>query len=307
MIVYRYLDNSNPTLTFDPIQYKINNKTNWNTIAPLYHKDWASTHTGPFKSTIELAKLADINPNDTVLDLACGTGAVSKEVVKAMGNNNSPRKSIRKGMLIGIDISRSALSIAKATTAPHSAKPLFIEMDAENLAFRKSFFTKILCQFGLTFFPNTPHVLKELKGLLAKDGKLFISVHGIAENVPYFSCIMNSLLKYIPDARPKGSPTVHTFGDPVDLHKTLNDAGFSSISIKKHIFYYQAGTFEQYWLDFMSSTANSIRPLIESKGTDIIFSIKKDAKETAARYSDSKGIINFPWDVLIATAKKDRK
>jgi ubiquinone/menaquinone biosynthesis C-methylase UbiE len=301
------LDNSNPTLTFDPTQYKINNKTNWDAIAQLYHKDWASTCTGPFKSTIELVRLADINSSDTVLDLACGTGAVSKEAVKIMGNNEGPKDSGRKGMLVGVDISRSALSIAKASISPYFAKPLFIEMDAENLAFRKPFFTKILCQFGLTFFPNTPHVLKELKELLVKDGKLFVAVHGIAENVPYFSCIMDSILKYIPDARPKGSPTVHTFGDPVDLYKMLEDSGYSNISVKKHTFYYQAGTFEQYWFDYMSSTANSIRPLIESKGTDIIFSIKKDSKETAAKHSDGKGIINFPWEVLIATANKDGK
>ena len=301
------MDNSNPTLNFDPTQYKINNKTNWNAIAPLYHKDWASTCTGPFKSTVELVKSADINSSDTVLDLACGTGAVSNEVVKIMGNNDGQNERGRKGMLIGIDISRSALSIAKASTSSYFAKPLFIEMDAENLAFRKPFFTKILCQFGLTFFPNTPRVLKELKELLVKDGKLFVAVHGTAENVPYFSCIMDSILKHIPDARPRGSPTVHTFGNPVDLCKMLEDSGYSNISVKKHTFYYQAGTFEQYWLDYMSSTANTIRPLIESKGTDIMFSIKKDSKETAAKHSNGNGIINFPWDVLIATANKDGK
>ena len=54
---------------FDPIQYKNNTRLNWNTVAPKYHEDWARTYTGPFKSTIELVKLAQINQNDVVLDL----------------------------------------------------------------------------------------------------------------------------------------------------------------------------------------------------------------------------------------------
>jgi hypothetical protein len=107
------LDNPNPTLTFDPIQYKANNKINWNAIVPPYHKNWASSHAWPFKSTAESVKPIIINSNDTVLDFGCGMGAVSKEAVKVMCNNDRPHPGIRKGMLIGIHISRPALSIAK--------------------------------------------------------------------------------------------------------------------------------------------------------------------------------------------------
>ncbi len=82
-----------------------------------------------------------------------------------MGNNNDGNKSSH-GILIGIDISRVALSIAKASISSSIMKPLFIEMDAENLGFHQSFFSKILCQFGLMFFPNSRHVLKELKKIL---------------------------------------------------------------------------------------------------------------------------------------------
>ena len=73
---------------FDPIQYKNNTRLNWNTVAPKYHEDWACTYTGPFKSTIELVKLAQINQNDVVLDLACGTGAVTNEVIKRIYDNH---------------------------------------------------------------------------------------------------------------------------------------------------------------------------------------------------------------------------
>ncbi len=219
---------------------------------------------------------------------------------KRTGNHKDV--GIRRGIIIGVDISRSALSIAKSSAPFNTVKSMLIEMDAENLGFRKSFFSKIVCQFGLMFFPNPLSVLKELKEILTKDGKLSIAVHGSPRGVPYFSCIMESISKYIPNIRPKNSPSVHTFGNPGDLYSALKSAGFSGASIRKHTFYYQAGTFEEYWSDYMSSTANSIRSLIESSGELTISSIKKDSKESADRYANHNGIINFPWDVLIATA-----
>jgi len=125
---------------------------------------------------------------------------------------------------------------------------------------------------------------------------------GTSEVVPYFSCIMNSILKYIPDIRPKGNPSVHTFGNPDDLYNLLENASFHNISIKKYTFLYQAGTFDEYWSDYISSTANSIRSIIESKGTNILSTIKEDSKVSADRFTDNNGILTFPWDVLIAAA-----
>ncbi len=130
---------------FDPVQHKINTKTNWNAVASTYHENWASTDTGPFKSTKKLVESAQINPGDIVLDLACGTGAVSNEIVKAMGKTMGANRCVCdvgiKGLNIGVDISRKALSIAKSPTPPKFVRLMLIEMDAENLGFRKSSFS----------------------------------------------------------------------------------------------------------------------------------------------------------------------
>ena len=92
------------TAQFDPIQYKITTKANWNTVASDYHYNWAEKQIGPFKSTTELVREADIRSADNVLDLACGTGVVAKEVSRHLGKD---------GALVGIDLSRTALGIAK--------------------------------------------------------------------------------------------------------------------------------------------------------------------------------------------------
>jgi hypothetical protein len=49
---------------FDPVQYKINTRLNWNNVAPNYHKDWINRGIGPFKSTTKLVKAAEISTDD---------------------------------------------------------------------------------------------------------------------------------------------------------------------------------------------------------------------------------------------------
>lgn len=278
----------NMTSTFDPTQYKITTKANWNTVASDYHYNWADQKVGPFKSTTELVKLADIKPDDKVLDVACGTGVVSKEISQFLGPN---------GFLIGIDLSRTALKIAKKSIAFQSLS--FIEMDAENIGFNFKF-DKVTCQYGLMFFPDSQKVLKSIRDILDKKGKIIVAVHGLAEEVPYFSTIMKPILEYIPNIKPIGTPTVHRFGNPKDLESELVKAGFTDVSVTLYNFVYKPGTFEEYWEDYMHSTANSIRSKIESHGKETIDKIKKDAKKNASKYEE-KGKLAFPWTVLIAS------
>ncbi|MDE1764680.1 MAG: class I SAM-dependent methyltransferase [Thaumarchaeota archaeon] len=272
---------------FDPIEYKINSRTNWNTVAPDYHYGWANKHVGPFKSTLEVVRMAEINPQDKVLDIACGTGVVSSEVSRHIDKD---------GLLIGVDMSRTALSIARHSLGKSNIN--FFEMDAENMAFRFTF-DKILCQYGIMFFPNVGKVLDTARKML--KGKIVLAVHGTAEDVPYFSSIMRPVLKHIPDIRPEGSPNVHRFGNATDLKEELERTGFSDITVARHVFSYDAGTFDEYWHDYMHSTANSIRKKIEDMGNKIVQSIKEEARQNVSVYTREDRII-FPWTVIVVSA-----
>jgi ubiquinone/menaquinone biosynthesis C-methylase UbiE len=273
---------------FDPVQYKITTKANWNTVASEYHYNWADQKVGPFKSTKEIVRITEVGPDDKVLDVACGTGVVSKAISQFLG---------KKGLLIGIDLSRTALEIAKKSIPFPNAN--FIEMDAENIGFNFKF-DKITCQYGMMFFPDSGKVLKSIHNILNSNGKLVVAVHGIANDVPYFSTIMNAILKYVPDIRVEGTPTVHRFGKPDDLKSELSKAGFSDITVTNYEFVYEPGTFEQYWEDYMRTTANSIRTKVESYGSNIMDKIKQDARKNALEY-ESNGKLVFPWTILIAS------
>ncbi len=167
-------------------EYKQRNMKIWNEIAPRYHKRWASVDKGPFQSTKKLIELVKINKNNAVLDVACGTGVVTKQIQKKVGN---------LGYVVGVDTSTTAIKIAKKWNEKNKNLD-FVNIDAENFSFSKKF-DIITCQYALFFFPNAQKALKNMKNNLKKSGKIGISVHGSKDNVPFFNSILDSVTKYI--------------------------------------------------------------------------------------------------------------
>ena|GEM_PF-2633600 len=56
----------------------------------------------------------------------------------------------------------------------------------------------------------------------------------------------------------------------------------------------------KYWSNYLSTSAISISSRIESSG--MLYAIKAGAEEKTRRFKKD-GIVNFPWEVLIATAQ----
>tara|TARA_B100000470_G_scaffold217988_1_gene202907 strand:- start:472 stop:1173 length:702 start_codon:yes stop_codon:yes gene_type:complete len=209
------------------LEYKQRNMKIWNEVAPRYHKRWASVNKGPFQSTKKLIELIKIKKSNRVLDVACGTGVVTKEIQKKVG---------KTGYIVGIDTSTTAIKIAKKWNNKNENLD-FINTDAENFTFSKKF-DVITCQYALFFFPNAQKALKNMKKSLKKAGKIGISVHGSKNNVPFFSSILDSATRYIPDYVPPGTPDLDRFGTKSALRTEIKKAGFSKIIVKEFVFHY---------------------------------------------------------------------
>ena len=273
-------------------EYKQRNMKIWNEVAPRYHKRWASVNKGPFQSTKKLIELIKINKNNRVLDVACGTGVVTKQIQKKVG---------KSGYVVGIDTSTTAIKIAKKENKKNLD---FLNADAENLSFSKKF-DIVTCQYALFFFPNAQKALKNIKNSLKKSGIIGISVHGNKDNVPFFSSILDSATKYIPDYIPPGTPNLDRFGTKSALKTEVRKAGFSNIVTKEFIFNYNPGKFEDYWQNYIKYIA---KPLKEKLNT-LEYSKRKEfknlVKEKTLQYTKRNGDIIFPWQVLILTAKNN--
>jgi len=273
-------------------EYKQRNMKIWNEIAPRYHKRWASVNKGPFQSTKKLIELVKINKNNVVLDVACGTGVVTKQIQKKVGN---------AGHVIGVDTSTTAIKIAKKWNEKNKNLD-FVNIDAENFSFSKKF-DIITCQYALFFFPNAQKALKNMKNSLKKSGKIGISVHGSKDNVPFFNSILDSAIKYIPDYVPPGTPNLDRFGTKSALKAEVRKAGFSNIVVKEFIFNYSPGKFEDYWKNYIKYIAKPLKEKLNALEYSKRKEFKESVKEKTKQYTKKNGEILFPWQVLILTAK----
>ena len=278
-------------MKFNQSEYKQRNMTIWNEIAPRYHKRWASVSKGPFQSTTKLIELVNINKGNTVLDVACGTGVVTKEIRNKIGNS---------GYVVGADTSTIAIKIAKKWNEKKSNLD-FVNIDAEKFSFSKKF-DIITCQYALFFFPNAQKALKNMRNSLKKSGKIGISVHGKKE-VPFFTNMLDSITKFIPDYAPPGSPNLDRFGTKSSLKKEISKAGFSKISVKEFVFHYSPGKFEDYWKNYMKYIAKPLKEKLNELEYSKRKELKQLVKEKTVRYTKKNGKIVFPWQVLILTAK----
>jgi ubiquinone/menaquinone biosynthesis C-methylase UbiE len=273
-------------------EYKQRNMKIWNEVAPRYHKRWASVNKGPFQSTKKLVEMVDINKGDAVLDVACGTGVVTNEIQQKIG---------KSGYVVGVDTSSTAIKIAKKWNDKKSNVD-FVNTDAEKFNFSKKF-DIVTCQYALFFFPSAQKALKNMKNSLKKSGNIGISVHGSKESVPFFSSIIDSVTKYIPDYVPPGSPDLDRFGTKSALKKEVSKAGFSKITVKDYVFHFSPGKFEDYWRNYLKYIA---KPLKE-KLNDLDYSKRKElkqlVKDKTSQYTKKNGKILFPWQVLILGAK----
>ncbi len=272
--------------------YKQNNIKIWNEIAPRYHKRWASVNEGPFQSTSKLIELVNVSEGNSVLDLACGTGVVTKKLRDKVGD---------LGYVVGADASVSAIKIAKKWNGVKSNLD-FVNIDAERFNFAHKF-DIVTCQYGLFFFPDAQKALKNIRNSLKKTGTLGISVHGQKNKVPFFSNILDAVMEFIPDYVPRGSPDMDRFGTKNALDNEIRTAGFSKILIKDFTFNYSPGKFDDYWKNYLKYIAKPLKEKLNLLDMSKRKALKQVVKQNTIPYTKKNGIIVFPWQVLILTAK----
>jgi ubiquinone/menaquinone biosynthesis C-methylase UbiE len=117
-----------------------------------------------------LVEVAQIPEGATILDVACGRGAVLFPAAERVGPG---------GHVIGIDLAdgmarETGLEIQRRGLKQAEAR----QMDAEHLTFPDSSFDFVLCGFSLQFFPHLAQALSEFRRVLKPDGRIAVTTWG---------------------------------------------------------------------------------------------------------------------------------
>ena len=105
---------------------------------------------------------------ERVVDIACGTGIVTRLAAERVGP---------KGSLAGVDINPAMLAVARSVPTSGAAIE-WHEASAESLPLAADSFDVVVSSLGLQFVADKAAALNEMRRVLAPDGRLAIATVG---------------------------------------------------------------------------------------------------------------------------------
>ncbi|HJU90973.1 MAG TPA: class I SAM-dependent methyltransferase [Gemmatimonadaceae bacterium] len=169
-----------------------------------------------------VADAAKVRSGQRVLDVACGTGLLTREVASRVAPN---------GSVVGLDLNPGMLTVAERL-APSIE---WHEGTAESLPFPDESFDVVVSQFGLMFFGDRQRALREMIRVLRSGGRLAVAVWGELDDAPAYA-VEEKLIREIAGteaALPVQAP--FALGDAKELVALFERAGVASVSVASHV------------------------------------------------------------------------
>lgn len=168
----------------------------------------------------DLIQAAALAPGERVLDVACGTGVVTRLAAERVGAT---------GTVAGLDVNPGMLQVARKVTDDATSIDWY-ETSAEAMPLPDESFDVVLCQMGLQFIPDKLAALREMRRVLAADGRVVLNLPG--PTPPLFAAMADALAHNI---RPQSAAFAHavfSLSDPDEIRELAQGAGLREVVIQ---------------------------------------------------------------------------
>jgi ubiquinone/menaquinone biosynthesis C-methylase UbiE len=239
-------------------------------------------HWGPV-----LRDAADVAAGQQVLDVACGTGALTVAVAGRV---------LPGGAAHGLDANPQMLAVAPRK----QAAIVWHEGRAESLPFNDATFDAVVSQFGLMFFDDRIAALREMWRVLRPGGRLAVAVCDAIEHSPGYAslaALLDRLFgKHIGDAF--RAPFVR--GDAHVLRALCTGAGIADARIVQ-----RQGSARFASIDALVSTERACAWTLGGALDDRQFEqLRREAQAKFAPFVDPSGMVAFEMPALLITAAR---
>jgi ubiquinone/menaquinone biosynthesis C-methylase UbiE len=243
--------------------------------------------------THALLEVAVIVRGTRVLDVACGTGVVTRQVAERVGKG---------GYVVGMDLNTGMLATARTFPPPPEAAPIeWREGNATALPFPDAAFEVVLCQQGLQFFPNKPGALQEMRRVLVPTGRLVLSVWRGLPHCPWQRAVAEALERHVSTEAAASIRAPFALGDTTELRALLMEAGFHTVHIQIESQMIRHPSLEAFVPGYLSATpvAGVITTLEEPTRAALL----QKVKTILHAYVDDDGLA-VPIEAHIVVAEK---
>jgi SAM-dependent methyltransferase len=167
---------------------------------------------------IEMAsRVADLCPG-SVLEVAAGTGAVTRELADALPLTTC---------ILATDLNQPMLGHAASIGTVREVG--WQQADAMKLPFEDGSFDTVVCQFGIMFFPDKPAAIAEARRVLRPGGTFIFSVWGRIEENDFADVVTNALADVFPSDPPRFmARTPHGYYEKAVIFSDIEKGGFAA-------------------------------------------------------------------------------
>jgi SAM-dependent methyltransferase len=233
-----------------------------------------------------VADAAMIGAGDRVLDVGCGTGVLAREIAGRVGP---------EGRVTGLDLNPGMLMVAERVYPGIDWQ----QGDAGELPFEDGEFDAVVSQFSLMYFPDRERALREMWRVLTPGGRLAVAVWAAFERSTGY-VVLTEIAERRTNPRAAAllkAPFV--LGDNASLLKLFAAAGVSDPSLKTHdgcVIFPSISEFLR-----IEVKGSPLDALLDEPSYQALLS---DAEERLAVFCDDGGLVSFPMDAHIVTARK---
>jgi SAM-dependent methyltransferase len=259
------------------------------TAAELYERYLVPTLFTPWAT--DLVALAALQPGERVLDVACGTGAVTRLAAQCVGPT---------GTVTGLDVTPGMLAVARALL-PSGAPIAWHEGTASAIPLADTAFDVVLCQQGVQFFPDRAAALRDMHRVLVPGGRLALSVWRAPRYNPYVEALAEVIAHYLSPEAGASMRAPCAFGELEALRAVVTGGGFQEVCIRIAVWLLRFPSVEEFIPGQLAAIplAGAIAALDTATRTALL----TDIREALWAYKDDEGFaIPMEAHVVIAQA-----
>jgi len=229
-----------------------------------------------------------VRPGSRVLDVACGTGVVSRAAAILAGPG---------GSVAGVDLGEPTVAIARSHPAEENAAPIdYAQADATVLPFDAEDFDVVLCQQGLQFFPDRAGALAEMRRVLKPGGRVAIATWKDIE--PPFSTIADALGRHVSTEAAQMMHSPFTLGDSATLAQLMSDAGFREVTVIDETIECTWASHPEFAPRYIA--ASPIAPVFTAAPNHSQQAVSDEVAERLAPHATADGSLRMPMSTNVA-------
>ena len=166
----------------------------------------------------DLVQAAGVRTGELALDVACGTGAVTRLLAERVGPT---------GKVTGLDLNPGMLAVARLAAPSQSIE--WVEGSVVKIPLPDATLDAVVCQQGLQFFPDKAAALSEMHRVLKRGGRLALSCWRSVEHTPGYHVLEQALARRIGPEKAALPP--FSFGEAGAIRALLVGAGFREVKL----------------------------------------------------------------------------